>query len=66
MGGAHTHCVDVSLSDFYTLCMSAILNKSSEIHRFKHSDVLEICDGIMFVFYSALSHVLHPRTSHAL
>ena len=31
--------------------------RSSKIQRFKNSDVIEIHDGIMFVFYPGLPHV---------
>ena len=33
-------------------------NGSSAIHHFKHSDAIEICDGIIFNFYTGLSHKL--------
>ena len=37
--------------------MSPTLNESSAIQRFKHSNVIEICDGITFDFYTVLPHV---------
>ena len=39
--------------------MSAVLNESSVIWHFKHSDAIKICDGITFDFYTGLS-VLFP------
>ena len=37
--------------------MSPALNGSSAIRRFKHSDVIEIRNGIIFDFYTGLPHV---------
>ena len=37
--------------------MRPTLNKSSVIRCFKGSDVIEICDGITFDFYTGLSHM---------
>ena len=37
--------------------MSPALNESSAIRHFKHSDAIEMCDGIIFDFYTGLSHV---------
>ena len=36
--------------------MSPALNGSSVIRRFERSDAIEICDGIIFDFYTGLSH----------
>ena len=38
-------------------CVPA-LNRSSEISRFKHSNAIEIRDGIIFDFYTGLPHIL--------
>ena len=40
--------------------MSPALNGSSEIQRFEHAYAIEIRDGIMFVFYPGLPHVVLP------
>ena len=37
--------------------MSPTLNGSSAIRHFKHSDVIEIRDGIIFDFYTGLPHI---------
>ena len=42
----------VRYSCIYEACM--ILNGSSAIRRFKHSDAIEICDGITYNFYTGL------------
>ena len=47
----------VSYSCSYEACMSPALNGSSAIRRFKHSDVLEIRNGIIFDFYMGLPHI---------
>ena len=39
--------------------MSLALNGSSAIWHFKHSDVIEIHDGITFGFYTELPHIVH-------
>ena len=39
--------------------MSPALNGSSAIQRFKHSNVLEIREGITFDFYTGLPHILY-------
>ena len=36
--------------------MSPVLNRSSVIQHFECSDVIEISDGIIFDFYTELSH----------
>ena len=38
--------------------MSPALNGSSAIQRFKHSDVIEIWDGIIFDFHTGLPHIV--------
>ena len=38
--------------------MNPALNKSLEIQRFECSDAIKIQDGIMFIFYLGLPHVL--------
>ena len=38
--------------------MSPALNGSSEIRHFKHSNALEICNGITFDFYTGLPHMV--------
>ena len=42
----------------YTVCLRPTLNGSSEIMHFQCGDAIEIRDGIMFVFYPGLPHVL--------
>ena len=37
--------------------MSLALAGSSAIWRFKHSNAIEICDGITFNFYTGLPHI---------
>ena len=37
--------------------MSPAFNRSSEIQRYDHRDMIKIRDGIMFVFYPGLPHV---------
>ena len=37
--------------------MSPALNGSSAIRHFEGSNVIEICDGITFDFYTGLPHV---------
>ena len=49
-GGAHMRIV-------YEVRMSPALNGSSAIRRFKHSDAIEIRDGITFDFYTGLPHI---------
>ena len=39
--------------------MSPALNGSSAIRHFKHSDAIEIYDGITFGFYTGLPHIVH-------
>ena len=53
-GGAHTCCVEASHIDI----LSPALNGSSEIRRFEHAYAIEIRDGITFVFYSGLPHIV--------
>ena len=38
--------------------MSPTLNGSSAIQRYEGSDVIEICNGIAFNFYTGLPHIL--------
>ena len=37
--------------------MSPTLKGSSAIQCFEHSDAIEICDGIIFNFYTGLPHI---------
>ena len=50
-------------SCIYESRMSPTLNGSSAIRRFKHSDAIEIHDGITFDFYTGLSHI-GPANAH--
>ena len=43
----------------YEACMS--LNGSSVIRRFKHSNAIEIHNGITFNFYTGLPHMLYVK-----
>ena len=52
--GAHMHFVDSWCID--KGCMSPALNWSSARWHFKHSNVIEISDGITFDFYTGLPH----------
>ena len=46
------HCVQASHIDVFShVHMSPALNGRSGIQRFEHSDVIEIRDEIMFIFY---------------
>ena len=45
----------------YLLPMSPTLTKSSEIQHFECSNAIEICNGIAFVFYQRLLHILISR-----
>ena len=49
-GGAQTRCVIAA-------CLSPTLNRSSEIRRFERSDAIEIRNGIIFDFYTGLTHI---------
>ena len=42
--------------------MSPALNRSSVVHA-NNGDAIEIRDGIIFNFYTGLSHVILPVTS---
>ena len=39
--------------------MSPVLNGSSMLEHFEHSDATEIRNGIMFDFYTGLPHIYH-------
>ena len=39
--------------------MNPAFNGSSAIQHFKHSDAIEIHDGITFDFYTGLPHIVH-------
>ena len=42
----------------YVSCMSTALSVSSVILCFEHSNMIEICDEIKFVFYPVLPHII--------
>ena len=42
--------------------MSPTLNRSSEIWHFKYSDVIEICDRMMFIFHPNYHIILYIRS----
>ena len=44
--------------------MNPALNGSSAIRHFKHSDAIEIRDGITFDFYTGLPHIVISNNSH--
>ena len=44
-------------SYIYEARMSPALNGSSVVRRFEGNDVIEICDGITFNFYTGLPHI---------
>ena len=48
----------VSYSCIYEVRMSPALNGSSTIRRFKHSNAIEIREGIIFDFYTGLPHIV--------
>ena len=47
----------IRYSCIYEARMSPALNRSSVVWRFKHSNVTEIHDGMIFNFYMGLSHI---------
>ena len=47
----------IRYSCIYEVHMSPTLSRSSAIRRFKHSNAIEICDGIPFDFYTGLPHM---------
>ena len=47
----------IRYSYIYEARMSPALNGNSAIRHFKHSDAIEIRDGIIFDFYMGLSHM---------
>ena len=49
------NCVDSCR--IYTARLSPALNGRSEIRRFERSDAIEICNGIIFDFYTGLPRV---------
>ena len=49
----------IRYSCIYEARMTAALNGSSAIQRFKHSNAIKIHDGITFDFYTGLPHVLY-------
>ena len=58
-GGAHNYVLRkfIRYSCIYEVHMSPTLSRSSAIRHFKHSNAIEICDGIPFDFYTGLPHV---------
>ena len=48
----------VDCSCIYEARMSPALNGSSAIWRFEHSDAIEICNRIIFDFYTGLPHMV--------
>ena len=44
-------------SYIYKARMSSTLNRSSAVRRFEGNDAIEICDGIIFNFYTGLPHM---------
>ena len=44
--------------NIYEAHMSPTLNESSVIRLFKHSNVIKVCDGITFDFYTGMPHIL--------
>ena len=50
-------CKLTGYSRIYEERMNPALNRSSAIQHFKHTDVIEICDGIIFDFYTGLPHL---------
>ena len=54
---AYMRFVDSRYSCIYEARMNPALNTSSAIQRFKHSNAIEICDGITFDFYTGLPHM---------
>ena len=52
------HFIDIlDILAIYKARMSPTLNRSSGIRRFKHSNAIEIHDGITFDFYTGLPHI---------
>ena len=57
-GRAQTRCVNaVTIDANYGSRLSPALNGTSAIRRFEHSDTIEMCDGIIFDFYTGLPDI---------
>ena len=54
----------IRYSCIYTALMRPALNGSSALQHFKHSNAVELCNGITFNFYVGLSHLLPQRRSN--
>ena len=63
-GRAHTSSVEAS--GFYAVCMSPTHNESLEIQSFEHCDEIEICGGIIFIFYVGLPTYITPSLINEL
>ena len=48
----------IRCSCIYEACMSPALNRSLAMRHFKHSNAIEIRDGITFDFYTGLPHII--------
>ena len=57
-GGAHMHCVGIHASMLLIYAVPSF-NESSVLLGFKHSNAIEIHNGIMFDFY------VYPGLPHA-
>ena len=64
--GSHELHRFIRHSCIYEAHMSSILNRSSAIRHFKHSNVIGIRNGITFGFYTRLSHFVAMPTREAL
>ena len=66
--GAHTCCVNVVSIHEFTQCIniSLALNGSSALEHFERSNVIEICNGIMFDFLPRTATHTDSLTTHAV
>ena len=55
--GSYALCKCVKYSWVYTVCMTPTRNRSIVLLHFKHGNVIDICNGIMFTFYQGLPHM---------
>ena len=56
----------IQASGFYAACMSPTHNESLEIQSFEHCDEIEICGGIIFIFYVGLPTYITPSLINEL
>ena len=64
--GSYVLRIFIRYSCICKACMSPAVNRSSAIQRFKHSNAIEIHDGITFDFYTGLSHIYYLMSEKAI